>query len=375
MRRPPRTRFSRPWRVPLGAAAAVGALAVLAASAAPGYRFYGAAEGVVVPGSTGAMRWNAAEWADSGTLRWFLALDSGWTEPWEDEDGPRDPPFESALDARPYLDRALEAWSDLASADIRWRAGGARTIPADDPDGWNAVGVSEAVAEAGALAWAAIWIWRPSEADDWEIIECDIELAPGSAAALREEEAAGLATLIHELGHCIGLDHAAEHAVYAGLWDLDSGVWGEAPKMSYGWSLTNALLADDRVGASLLRPAAGWVASTGAVSGRVTVSGRPARFVTVRSARLVGGEAAPGPQAFTDGSGRFELEGLAPGDYLLRAGSFVNGLAHPELLEAGASGDARDGSRLAPVSVGAGQTTRGVEIALAPSREGSPWIE
>lgn len=375
MRRLPRTRSSRRRRIPVGAAAAVGALAVFAAPAAPGYRFYGAAEGVVVPGSAGAIRWDAEEWADGGTLRWFLAQDSGWTEPWEDEDGPRDPPFASALDARPYLERALEAWSDLASADIRWRSGSARTIPANEADGWNAVGVSEAVAEAGALAWAAVWIWRPSEAQDWKIYECDIELAPGSAAALREEGAAGLATLIHEFGHCIGLDHAAEHAVYAGLWDFDSGVWGEAPKMSYGWHLSNALLVDDRVGASLLRPAAGWVSSTGAVSGRVTTSGGPARFVTVRSARLVGGEAVPGPQAFTDAAGRFELEGLAPGDYLLRAGSFVNGLAHPELLMAGASGDARDGSHLAPVSVTAGRTTRGVEITLAPNREGSNWVE
>lgn len=375
MRRLSRTRSSRRRRIRLAASAAAGALAVFAATTAPGYRFYGAADGVVVPDSAGAIRWDAEEWADGGTLRWFLAADSGWTDPWEDEDGPRDPPFESALDARPYLDRALESWSALASTDIRWQSHGARNIPADEADGWNAVGVSDAVAEAGALAWAAVWITRPSEAEDWEIFECDIELAPGSAAALREDGAAGLATLIHEFGHCIGLDHAAEHAVYAGLWDLDSGVWGEAPKMSYGWTLTNALLADDRVGASLLRPAAGWVASTGAVSGRVTIAGRPARFVSVRSARLVGGEAAPGPQAFTDGAGRFRLEGLAPGDYLLRAGSFVNGLAHPELLAADASGDGRDGSRLAPVSVSAGRTTAGVEIALAPKREGSDWVE
>lgn len=375
MPRLPRTRSCRGRRVPLGASAAVGVFAVLAASAAPGYRFYGAGEGVVVPGAAGAIRWNADEWADGGTLRWFLAHDSAWTEPWEDETGPREAPFEDALDARPYLDDALEAWSGLASADIRWRLGGARTIPADEADGWNAVGVSEAVAEAEALAWALIWIERPSEGEDWQISECDIELSPGSAAALRNDAAAGLATLIHEFGHCIGLDHAAEHAVYAGLWDFGSGVWGEAPKMSYGWTLSNALLADDRVGASLLRPADDWLRSTGTVSGRVTVSGAPARFVTVRSARLVGGEAAPGPQAFTDAAGRFELEGLAPGDYLLRAGSFVNGLAHPELLAAGASGDARDGSRLAPVSVTAGQTTRGVEIVLAPNRKGSDRVE
>lgn len=94
--------------------------------------------------------------------------------------------------------------------------------------------------------------------------------------------------------------------------------------MSYGFVLTDALLPDDIVGASLLRPVDGWREGVGSLGGRVTVAGEPARFVPVRSARLAGGDAAPAPAVFTDERGRFTIEGLVPGDYLLAAGPFTS---------------------------------------------------
>ena len=351
--------------------AAAGAALLLTAAAASAYRLYAAVD-TLVPTSGQALRRDAAEWGAGRTLTWTIARDSGWTKEWEDDEGETSPPpFAGASDARPALAKALAAWASLGSADIRWRVGETAAVEPIDADGRNAIGVE--ATEPGVLAWAAVWArWEP--ADGWEIEECDIVLAPVSAAELAVGEPDGTATLIHELGHCIGLDHAAETGFWAGLFDRESGVWGESPKMSYGFVLTDALLPDDIVGASLLRPVAGWRDRVGSLSGRVTLAGEPARFVPVRSARLAGGETVPAPAVFTDERGRFTIEGLAPGEYLLAAGPFTSGWAHRDLLDGGALLDAADGVLLEPVTVRAGRRTTGAALVLSPGREGSGFV-
>lgn len=352
-----------------------GAALLLTAGAASGYRLYSASETLLVPTAEEALRWDATEWGAARTLTWTVALDSGWTDEWEDSEGETQPgPFARVADFRPVLTQALAAWGSLESADLRWRAGGTASARPGDADGRNTIGV--VATDAGVLGWAAVWVGR-DPGEDWKIIECDIGLAPVTAAALAEGSAEGAGTLLHELGHCIGLDHAPEAAVWAGFFDRDSGLFGESPKMSYGWVLTEALLPDDIAGASLLRPAADWPESVGSVSGRVTVGGAPARFVAVRSARLGAGDeagAAPGPGAFTDARGRFTIEGLAPGEYLLGAGSFTSGSAHPDLVEEDPSSDAAEGLSLEPVTVRAGERTAGAVLALTPGREGSDLV-
>lgn len=279
-------RIGRPRR---RAFAAAGAALLLAAGTASGYRLYSASD-ALVPTAAEALRWDATEWDAARTLTWTLALDTGWTDEWEDAEGETQPgPFARIADFRPLLTRALAAWTNLESADIRWRAGGTATVRPGDADRRNTIGV--AATGPGVLGWAAVWSGR-EPGGDWKIVECDIVLAPVAAAGLAEGVPDGAGTLLHELGHCLGLDHAPENAVWAGFFDRDSGLFGESPKMSYGWVLTEALLPDDIVGASLLRPADGWPESVGSVSGRVTVGGAPARYVAVRSARLGAGATA-----------------------------------------------------------------------------------
>lgn len=365
-------RVGRPLRRGFGIA---GAVLALTAGAASAYRFYGASDDLLVPTAEEAQRWHETEWAPGRFLTWTMALDSGWTDEWTDTDGETHPgPFARIADARPLLTEALSVWARLESADIRWRLGGtALTRPGPD-DGRNTIGV--VLTPPGVLGWAAVWSGR-APGEDWEIFECDIALAPVVATALAEGNPNGAGTLLHELGHCLGLDHAPENAVWPGFFDRDSGVFGESPKMSYGWVLTDLLLPDDIVGASLLRPAADWPESVGSISGRVTLDGAPARFVAVRSARLGAGsegDAAPGPGAFTDARGRFTIEGLAPGEYLLGAGSFTTGFAHLDLVEENPSADAAEGLSLEPVTVQAGERTTGAVLALSPGREGSDLV-
>ena len=84
--------------------------------------------------------------------------------------------------------------------------------------------------------------------------------------------------------------------------------------------------------------------------------------------RLAAGDIGPGVSAFTDERGRFLIEGLAPGDYLIWAGPMIRHDAHSELISNGAELDARDGFSLDPVSVRAGTETAGVTVALQPGR-------
>ena len=357
------------WRAALFAGAGL-----LFGSAASGYRFFRAYddESLIVK-SRNAIRWDAAYWPAGALLEWELTDDPGWTESWVDPiDGEtKPPPFSSHSAAVPFVREAMAAWSRIPTADIRWRLTGVASGPGLEYDGRNVITVDEDLYLGG---WAKRWLRRADFGRPWELVECDIEIGPAAAARLGSDDPRSLAVTIHEFGHCLGLAHSSRHPTIVHTF-RDIGIWGETPKMSYGLDLSNALALDDIVAASLLRPAGGWERRTGAVTGRVTASRSPARFAAVGSVRLLsGGQTAPGPGVFTDEDGEFRLEGLVPGDYLIRAGpmTFVN--AHRDLIEAGATLDALDSARLSPVTVRAGHEARGVGLAMPLGRRGSDFV-
>lgn len=351
-------------------AAGLAALGLLSGGAASGYRFYDAGEASLAPSAAAAARWRASVWGPGESLEWRLADDPGWTSAWTGSEGKsHDPPFTRIEDAVPLVEAALAAWAAVGSADIRWHLSGVEPGPGIEKDERNSLTVRPNDGGFGGLA--TYRFERRDEESRWEIVECDIEISPLAAAYTRSDSPRSLSTLLHEFGHCLGLAHAAAHPLWGGWRERDYGIWGESPKMSYGRALGNGLTADDIVGASLLRPAEGWPASTASVAGRVTVSGQPAPFVSVLSARLADGARAPGPSAFTDEEGRFALEGLPPGTYLIAAGSLTEGRAHGRLLEGGAELDARDGFRLDPVALAAGESRTDLALDLAAGRAGS----
>ena len=370
-RRGARRLSTQPRCLAFGLAAVVAGL--LSGGDGYGYRFYSAPDEGPLAVSDNALRWDSASWGSRDTLRWAIADDPGWTSSWESvtpegETRAEDPPFRRAGDAAPFIAEALAAWSAIGSADIRWEVTGVEEGPGLAPDGRSRVTALTAEdfgRSDNTLAFAASW--RARRGGEWRVVECDVVLRSSSAAVLGSENPASLDTLIHELGHCIGLRHAAVHSVWEGFKGTVS-VWGERPKMSYGPELTNDLTLDDIAGASLLRPAGSWPRRVGSISGRVTVGGEAARYVAVLAARLAGGDVGPGVSAFTDERGRFLIEGLAPGDYLIWAGPMIRHDAHSELISNGAELDARDGFSLDPVSVRAGAETGGVTVALQRGR-------
>ena len=354
-------------RLPGIGVAVVLAVLLLPPDSADGYRFFSAGWRDGFPGAPTARMWSSEHWGFGETLSWVVSEDPGWTEGWHDWRGDEvGAPFTDVGHAIPPISEALAAWSVLESADIRWEVVGMEEGLVDNRDGRHTVTV-DPTTSAGAIA--ITWRSRESRNNRWYVTECDVVLSPWGAANLAQDR---LSTLIHEFGHCIGLHHAAvaPHSYHAWIRDTQVSVWGPSPQMSYGPEAGNELHLDDIIGASLLRPVPGWLPTRGTVSGSVTVAGETAPHVPVWALHVSGSGTETSVGGFTNLSGHFVIEGLAPGDYLVRAGPMLATLAHFDL-----SGDplvdVNDGFALNLVTVFPGIVTDGITLDLLPSRGGS----
>jgi hypothetical protein len=107
-------------------------------------------------------------------------------------------------------------------------------------------------------------------------------------------------TVVHELGHALGLQHT-----------FTSSAMSTAATRSTTRGMP--LAPDDVAGISLLYPAAGYAANTGSVSGRVTLDGQGVHLASVvaieSSGRVV--------STLADPDGSYEIAGLPPGMYYL----------------------------------------------------------
>ena len=188
--------------------------------------------------------------------------------------------------------------------------------------------------------------------------------------------------LVHEFGHCLGLGHSQAFPGNPWLQIRPTVTWWPEgldhsdPVMAYGWSnLASFLTADDRAGASLLRPASGWVRNTGSLSGRLLHDGQPVAmayvwaFDNADSIRDAVG-------AFTGYDGSFLIAGLAPGDYTLWISPLTEPSAHPQLFQEEVLEnvllDLDEMMLPHPVRVAAGRLTEAGEIAVRRGRRCHP---
>ena len=338
---------------------------------APGYRFYLRTDDVVVAVADGAKRWSRSVWGPGEMLTWAVTNDPRWTSEWTDSNGAsRQAPLNDPEEVIPFAARALAAWSEIEGADIRWEVSGvdASLEDAEEGDGRPTIFV-DPEAERGSYAWSQ----SDSTGGVWRTVDCDVPLAPFAAADLHEN-IWWTFVLIHEFGHCLGLAHSGTFPRLFEGRQLDlRGAFGIDPLMSYGnyYGDLLTLSPDDRLGASLLRPAPGWEASTGAVAGVVTVGEDPAPFVQVFAVPVSGGIAGGAVGSFTNEDGEFVLEGLEPGRYVLWTGPLNTLYAHWWLLAQAPPPvlDATEQALLLPVTVTRGAITDGIQIDTRATRK------
>ena len=143
--------------------------------------------------------------------------------------------------------------------------------------------------------------------------------------------------------------------------------------MSYGIGPEDDGLADDDVvGASLLRPARGWLRTTGSLSGSVGVDGEPAPYAPVWALPLGGDPLRDRVGNFSDGEGAFLIEGLRPGDYAVWAQPIYIQDANSWAVASGAPTDLDDTVSVRPIRVRAGRNTGDMEIAMRRARTVRP---
>lgn len=109
-------------------------------------------------------------------------------------------------------------------------------------------------------------------------------------------------TVVHEFGHTLGLQHT---------WT--SGVM--STEITRATTKAQPLAQDDIAAISLLYPAPEFRASTGVISGRVTMNGQGVALASVVA--LVSGRTAV--SALTAPDGTYRIEGLLPGSYFVYA--------------------------------------------------------
>ena len=197
--------------------------------------------------------------------------------------------------------------------------------------------------------------------------------------------------LVHEFGHCLGLDHSAALSVVGrevSLFGSRRLIHPLDPNMSYGRRLgidpeaeglgldpedSHYLTRDDVVGASLLRPADGWKRTTGSISGVLDLPGEEAaRYAYVWALPVDGDPLRDRVGAFTNRAGVFLIEGLRPGNYALWAQPAISPIAHVYQLSGYPVFDLQDTVLGRPVRVRAGRTTGGVEIPVRRGRKVRP---
>ena len=313
-----------------------------------------------VVGSDEAIRWSPEVWGPGSTLIWHI------------EDGPDyallQGLVDSAADFAPVFEEALALWADIPTADISWRLRGMeeRSEESRFGDSRSSVFFDPESGIWGAAAW---WI-RNHSRGAWEITECDIGIG-----WLHEWEWVDAdyvkdwmpSVFAQELGYCLGLGRPAEFAASRQLRVSSSGedfaYRGSAP---WSWQ---PLPSDDRVGASLLRPRAGWIETTGSLSGVLKSDGDPVAYAHIWALRRSADGMRDPVGAFANAEGEFLIEGLPPGDYALWAHPIRERWKHQPLIESGANTDLKDAMLAHPQRVAAGRVTDGIVIPMRRGRE------
>ena len=254
-------------------------------------------------------RWHPAVWGPGMTLTVAVPDDPRWLA---------SRLFDSMAEVREAVSEALRQWADVGTADIRWRV----DATAEPGEGVLSIVLHDDLRAAGV----ALLSSRAGESGGREIYRCQITL--NSASVEQIGYLSLLSVLTHELGHCLGLGHPPGYPNddFFQVAGFDGpSMWGYDAVMAPGWgSGDGRLWIPDRIGASLLRSAPGWLERTGAVYGTLLGTDPNVGRFEYESASVVliariGPDGTPGDAVtrYTNRWGQFVIEGLRPGNYVV----------------------------------------------------------
>ncbi|MDE3199198.1 MAG: matrixin family metalloprotease, partial [Acidobacteriota bacterium] len=171
-------------------------------------------------------------------------------------------------------------------------------------------------------------------------------------------------TVVHEIGHALGLQHT-----------FTSSTMSQATTRAT--TLSHPLDTDDIAGIAVLYPTSSF-SQTGAISGRITSGGNPLHLTSVVALPVRPGWGAI--SAMTNPDGTYQIQGVPPGQYFVYAHTLppdanILGPWNPDGSVVPASGPTSalfypgttDPTAASPVAVQAGKIQSGVDISL-PAR-------
>ncbi len=165
-------------------------------------------------------------------------------------------------------------------------------------------------------------------------------------------------TLVHELGHAMGLQHSLASSVMS---TYDTTASTKAIPLGQ----------DDIAGISLLYPAASYPSSVGSISGTVTLNGNGVNLASVTAISA----SNPAITTLTNPDGTYQINGIPPGEYFV----YVEPLPPPTEGEGSPDNifypQNSSGQYLAPQILFAAQFYNGANGALNPNSLTVPTIQ